>query len=244
MEDIRDKLKKNRLRIVFLLAFIFSLVGAILLLATDFLTWYDYNPYPIPDEYGWINTDSDVYGPIIIMAALFLLICTFISIVGIYNPRFVNKPTLLLGDLLSIIVFLMTIMGIMIAAGDLGEKSSWNPDAGFYGAILGGLLILIFFSVAILFMKQGSIQESKQVSIQESKVSRRITPVKTVQKVIYCHNCGKEVSGEFCTYCGTELRKIQEYKLPESEVSKVNLCPKCGKEVSGEFCTYCGTTLR
>lgn len=239
MEDIRDKLKENRLRIVFLLAFIFSLTGAILLFATDFLEWYNY-----PGIYGWINVDSDVYGPIIIMAGLFLLICTFISIPGIYNPSFVKKPTLLLGLLLSIIVFLMTIMGIIIAAGDLGEYTSWNPAAGFYGAIIGGLLTMIFFGAAFSFTKQGSFQESKKVSIQESKVSGRITPVRTVQKVSYCHNCGKEVSGEFCTYCGTEMRKIQEYKLPESTVPKVEHCPKCGKGVSGEFCTYCGTKLR
>jgi len=239
MEDIRDKLKENRLRIVYLLAFIFSLTGSILLFVTDFLEWYNY-----PGVYGWINIDSDVYGPIITMAALFLLICTFISIVGIYNPRFVNKPTLLLGDLFSIIVFLMTVIGIVIAAGDLDVYTSWNPDAGFYGAIIGSLLTMIFFGVAFSVTRQGSIQGSKQVSIQESKVSRRITPVKTVQNLSYCHNCGKEGSGEFCTYCGTEMRKIQEYKLPESAVPKVEHCPKCGKDGSGEFCTYCGTKLR
>jgi len=239
MEDIRDKLKENRLRIAYLLAFVFSLAGSILLFVTDFLVWYNY-----PGVYGWINIDSDVYGPIITMAALFLLICTFISIVGIYNPKFLNKSTILLGDLFSIIVFLMTVMGIIIAAGDLDIYTSWNPDAGFYGAIIGSLLTMIFFSVAFSFTRQGSIQGSKQVSFQESKVSRRITPVGTVQKVTYCHNCGKEVSGEFCTSCGTELRKIQEYKLPESAAPKVEHCPKCGKEVSGGFCTYCGTKLR
>jgi len=229
MEDIRDNLKENRLRIVLLLAFIFSLTGAILLFATDFLEWYNY-PY-----YGWINVDSDIYGPIIIMAGLFLLICTFISIPGIYNPSFVNTPTLLLALLLSIIVFLMTVIGIIIAAGDLGEYNSWNPAAGFYGGIIGSLLTMIFFGAAFSFTKRGSFQESK--------VSERITPVRTVQNVSYCHNCGKEVSGEFCTYCGTEMRKIQESKLPESAVPKVKHCHKCGKEVSGEFCTYCGTKM-
>ena len=238
MENIRDELKKNQLRIAYLLVFIFSLTGAILLLATDFLDWYD---YPL---YGWISVDSDIYGPLIAMGAIFLLICSFIGIVGIYNPSFVNKQTLFFGVFMSTLVFLMIIIGILIAAGDLSDADSWDPDAGFYGGIIGSLLTMIFFGMALLFTKQGSFQGPKQVSIQESKVTKPTTPGRTVQKVSYCHNCGKEVSGEFCTHCGTEMRKIQEYKLPESAVPKVENCPKCGKGVSGEFCTYCGTKLR
>ncbi|MFX1376093.1 MAG: zinc ribbon domain-containing protein [Promethearchaeota archaeon] len=239
MDDIRDKLKTNRLRITYLLAFIFSLTGAILLLSTDFLEWYDY-----PGIYGWISIDSDIYGPIITMGAIFLLISTFIGVVGTYNPDFVRKQTLFVGEFWATLVFIMIIIGILIAAGDLADVTSWNPNAGFYGGIIGSLLTMIFFGMAILFTRQGSFQVSKQVVIQKSKGSGRITPVRTVQKVSYCHNCGKEVSGKFCTHCGTEMRNIQEYKLPETAVPQVEHCSKCGKEVSGKFCTYCGSELR
>ena len=232
MGDISEKSKINRIRIVYLLAFIFSLTGAILLFAEDFLEWYEYHPFPQPDEYGWIHIDSEIYGPIIIMVAIFLLFCTFISTVGLYNPKFVNKYTLNVNDSKSVE---FPIIGIMIAAGDLEEKSSWNPDAGFYGAILGGLLTMIFFSTAFWLTKKGGIQETS--------ISRPKVLVKTALKAKYCHKCGKEVSGKFCTYCGTEMRGIQEYKVTDSMVPKVEHCPKCRKEVSGKFCTYCGTNL-
>ena len=252
MEDIRDKLKKNRLKIVFLLAFIFSLVGAILLLAFNFAEYYDtyvywdsgLNSYVYEYTYGEVSISTDIYGPLIALSGTFLLITTFISLVGMYNPKFVNNKTIALGLILAFIVFLLAAIGTVIASSELGDYSDWWVEAGFYGGLLGGIFTFIFFGLNFLFMKRGSFQEPKQVSVLKSKVSSRVAPVKTVQKVSYCHNCGKEVSGEFCTYCGTELRKIQEYKLPESEVSKVNLCPKCGKDVSGEFCTYCGAKLR
>ncbi len=235
MDDIRkDKVIRTRLRIIYLLSFIFSLVGAILLFAEDFLEWYTDNPFPELDEYGYIHLDDEVYGGLILMLALFLIVCMIISILGIYNPKFMNIGILALGEIFAIIVFLMAIIGIAIAAGDLEDKSSWNPDAGFYGALLGGLLTCIFFSISIW----GSIKIKKHKPIQKV-APERIAPKGVVSEMSYCTYCGKPVSGLFCTYCGSDLRKIQE----DIAVPEIKHCPKCDKPASGQFCTYCGTKM-
>jgi len=53
---------------------------------------------------------------------------------------------------------------------------------------------------------------------------------KPVQSSNVCSNCGVEVSGKFCSNCGTP---VQTKKF----------CTNCGSEASGKFCSNCGTKL-
>lgn len=50
---------------------------------------------------------------------------------------------------------------------------------------------------------------------------------------VTCSKCGNEVSGKFCTNCGTAV-----------ELSQNKKCPKCGVEVTGNFCSNCGTAVQ
>jgi len=210
----RVNIKKNRLRIGFLLAFIFSLVGGIFLFAFNFLEYYKRTStwdawlgyYVVEYTYGKADISTGIYGPLIALSGIFLFIATFISLVGMYNPQFVNKKTFALGSFNGIFVFLLTAIGMGIASSELSDQSDWWPELGFYGGIIGGLITFIFFGLVYW--------GSKKMSAQEYAPSKSITPEKVAPEGVHCHKCGKEVSGQFCTYCGAKIRVIQEYQTP------------------------------
>ncbi len=53
------------------------------------------------------------------------------------------------------------------------------------------------------------------------------------EKEDFIEQMRSEVTGKFCSNCGTAVE--------EALVKKV--CPKCGTEVTGKFCPDCGTQL-
>ncbi len=56
-----------------------------------------------------------------------------------------------------------------------------------------------------------------------------------------CPNCGKEMTGDFCSYCGYMSNGRFIKRKPSQK--KKRKCPKCGKEMTGDFCSYCGYML-
>jgi len=188
----------NQTTILYLITAIVSLICAILMFATDFLGYYIY-----PDEWYYVHAGTAIYGPIIVMVGIFLFICTFISAVGFYNPKFITKRTLQLGLLLSGIVFLMTIIGILIAAGDLADTDDWWVEAGFYGALLGGIFTtaLLFGNYWLQYIREGAPKGVAELR----KIQEDIPAEIAVPEINHCSKCGKPASGQFCTYCGTKM---------------------------------------
>jgi hypothetical protein len=129
----------NKTMAAYSAAAIASLIGAILLLADDFLGYYIYVPYG-PDVWGYIWVESDIYGPIIGLIATFLFICTAICAVGAYKSEFINKRVLQGAIGLSLIVFFIIIIGLIVAAGELSDADDWWGEGGLYGGIICSLL--------------------------------------------------------------------------------------------------------
>ena len=126
-------------------AFIFSLIGGVLLLVMDFAGWYAYNYYAGVRIWSYIGFNELPSGLLFLIPAIFLFYCTWISFQALKNPnKTPTKNSLRLGFLLSLVVFLLALIGGIIFILTLGDVSDWWFDGAFYGGLLGGLLTSVF----------------------------------------------------------------------------------------------------
>ncbi len=58
------------------------------------------------------------------------------------------------------------------------------------------------------------------------------TPQPPASGTSFCVNCGKAVTGKFCSNCGTP-----------AVVSPAGFCPNCGAKANGKFCSECGQQI-
>ncbi len=134
-------------QIFYLGALIFSLVGAILLLAMNF-AWFDgSNYYYGVIFYGGVGAGTATYGALFILMAVMLLVCFVISLLALWDADKIPIPQYeKVCFLLSFIVFLLSIIGLIIF-GVIAEEEDWywGPDGGFFGGVIGGLMTMIFF---------------------------------------------------------------------------------------------------
>jgi len=129
----------------FIGALIFSLIGGILLLAMDFAGWYAYNYYAGVRSWGYIGLNELPSGLIFIVPAIFLFYCTWMSLKALQNTnKLPNKSSIRLGFLLSLVVFLLALIGGIIFLLTLEDVSDWWFDGAFYGGLFGGLFTSIF----------------------------------------------------------------------------------------------------
>ena len=135
----------NQNQSYFIGAIIFSLIGGILLLVMDFGGWYTYNYYAGIRTWNYIGLNELPSGLIFIIPAIFLFYCTWISLQALQNTnKPLNKKSIRQGFLLSLIVFLLALIGGIIFILTLGDVNDWWLDGAFYGGLLGGLFTSVF----------------------------------------------------------------------------------------------------
>ena len=137
-------------QIFFVGSTIASLVGAILMLATDFGGWYIYGV-----EYGYIYANFTITGIIIILMDIMFWLCFFISIAALAKPDILPDNALRSGLYLALVILILTIIGASIFAVEMIDldPTNWWLDASFYGALIGSILTVIFFYLALLRME-------------------------------------------------------------------------------------------
>ncbi|MBY9005370.1 MAG: hypothetical protein KGD63_01295 [Candidatus Lokiarchaeota archaeon] len=126
------------------LALIVSLIGAILILVTEFAGYWT------SGEWGWIGVDSAA-AAILVPLAIFLFYSTIINLILITKPdRIPNKNLIKYAKLLCFVTFLLFLIGGIAYAIiiELEEVESWWFGAGFYGGIIGSLLSFLFMYIA------------------------------------------------------------------------------------------------
>ena len=122
---------------------IFSLIGAILLLAFPIGVWVTY-----PYYYYYISVGS-AYAPLIILMALCLFYCMAINVLLIVAPEQIPdekyiKYTLYTAFLAFFLCLIGGIAFLALASGAL----DWWLGAGFYGGLIGSLITMILTYIA------------------------------------------------------------------------------------------------
>jgi hypothetical protein len=130
-------------------AIITSLIGGILLLATDFGGWYNYNYYAGVRSWGWVGAGDFPFNLLFIITAFCLFYCTIISFMALKNvDNPPSKKSIKLGIMLSLIVFILALIGGIVFILTLEGPTDWWLGEAFYGGLLGGLLTTVFLYFA------------------------------------------------------------------------------------------------
>jgi hypothetical protein len=132
-------------------ALITSAIGAVLLLATDFGWWYDYNYYAGYEEWGYVTLVSEkAPWSVLVLGhlALGLLFCAYVAFRGMRDPAAISQTLsrALFGVALYVTVFIV-VAGIIFAAM-VSDNTDWGFDAAFYGGLLGGGLTAVLAWIA------------------------------------------------------------------------------------------------
>ena len=148
--------KENLLRISSILALIFSLTGAILLVVTPWAYWwyrYQGGGY-IYYGSGVVNIASGAEGVFILFAALLLFVCATISILTLLG-KITSRTPIVISLILAIIVLIMIVIGAILTAAILGaEGLYWTFGPAFYGGISGTLLTILCTLIMIYAWEQ------------------------------------------------------------------------------------------
>lgn len=144
--------KETLLKISSVLALIFSLIGAILMIATPWAYWwyrYEGGGY-IYYGAGVVNIASGPEGIFILLAALLLFICAIISLLALIPGKLTSRTPIVISLILAIIVLIMIVIGAVITAAILNsEELYWTFGAGFYGGISSAIFTLLFTLIMI-----------------------------------------------------------------------------------------------
>lgn len=130
-----------------------SVVGAALLLASDFAGWFaSYGGGGIRvEEYGSIHLLT-VYFPLIAVLSGALIFCAYTSYNALRNPK--DGPDTVAIDRAykaSLAVFATVLVGALVFAIIMltDEPDDWWLDTGFYGGAIGSMLTAILLRLGL-----------------------------------------------------------------------------------------------
>jgi len=138
-----------------------SLIGGILLLATDFAGSADVNYYAGTRTNTYVYATANPFSFLVFgLVALGLFYCSYISFLGLQQPE--NPPSqkmLHWGFLASGMVFLISMLGGIIFIASESGADDWWLDTAFYAGALGGLLTALLLYLVIKEMFGLTFQE-------------------------------------------------------------------------------------
>jgi hypothetical protein len=132
--------------------FVGALIGGVVALAVLFLTdfggWYNYYYYSGTQVWSYIGIDSPISLLGIAVVCIPLFFALFVSFKGVQDPDSVTMQQVNRAFVASSIQFaLIVIAGIVFVVAVSGSDDWWF-GTGFYGSVIGVLMMMIFLRMA------------------------------------------------------------------------------------------------
>lgn len=129
---------------------IFSIIGGLLMVFSDFSGYYHYDYYNKIEIWGSIYLGSGITSSILILIVSFGLFTSAFNAYQILKEKSVERQRILTLENIAkkhlLISISVTIIGAIIFVVNIliDQTQEWWFDAGFYGALIGGILSLVF----------------------------------------------------------------------------------------------------
>lgn len=151
----------GKAKAAFGIAALFSILGGLLLLFTNFGGWWYYSSTQRTDvgAYGTFYYYDSVsggeviglfsepeYGAIIIPVALAMFVCGAIAMQGFRGRKPLTKKKLKVASALALAAFLIAVIAAAVMFIEVEDANVWLGP-GFYGAALGGLISFVALTV-------------------------------------------------------------------------------------------------
>ncbi|MBR9705674.1 hypothetical protein GOV14_01440 [Candidatus Pacearchaeota archaeon] len=152
-------MKKSKLKTYLALEAIASFIGIMLLLIDDFAGFYHYDYYNKIRIWGFVGLGNGVLGSVLILiGALALLFSLYTSIrylrmkkISVQSLKKDMKRVMISGIFVSALAGIGAL--VFIITNVIDETQEWWLDSGFYGAFIGGILIIILAKIILNKLK-------------------------------------------------------------------------------------------
>lgn len=135
----------------YIIAFIFSLLGGLILLFSTFGWWYNYYYSSGVREWGYVYFRFDQPLSVLIIGGtvLCMLFGTYVSFLGFRGSLESIKNDYVTYALITLAVaFAIVVVGAIVFVISVIGSDEWGLDWGFYGGFIGsGVSLLMFYLI-------------------------------------------------------------------------------------------------
>lgn len=142
-------MSENNTQTYFVGALITSALGGLIILFSDFASWYNYG-YSV-ESWGYIYADfgNPLVLIIIGIVAALLFFSTFIAFLGIQRQGRIEFNLIFYAFYSSLLAAAIVVIGalVFVIAMLMDEPTEWGFDFGFFGGLIGGVMTAFFFNM-------------------------------------------------------------------------------------------------
>jgi hypothetical protein len=145
-----EKIDKSQIQGFLIGQLIITFIGGLLLITSDFAGFYHYDYYNKIEKWGSVYLGSGfISSLLIVVTAIGLFLSAWYSFQIMRNDSFTTEKILTLeanAEKILLVSMSITVAGGLIFAASeiISQTQEWWFDAGFYGALVGSMIGMVF----------------------------------------------------------------------------------------------------
>ena len=133
---------------LFVGASIGGVVSVAVLFLTDFGGWYNYYYYSGTRVWSYIGVDSPISLLGIALVCIPLFFALFVSLKGAQNPDSLTVRQVGQAFVASLVQLVLIVIAAIVFVAAVADSDDWWFGTGFYGSVIGVLMMTIFLRMA------------------------------------------------------------------------------------------------